>query len=77
MVEKYASSGQLLRRIKTTRVVTDAGRRIPANLTVTRAQPNSSTELDGSRIWRDVTYTDRDFTIEGLKETAVPRRSPN
>jgi hypothetical protein len=33
-VEKYASSGQLLRRIETTRVVADAGRHIPADLTV-------------------------------------------
>ncbi len=76
-VEKYASSGQLLRRIVTTRVVADAGHQIPANLTVGGARPNSSTLLDGSRIRHNVTYTDRDFTIEGLKEIATPRRSPD
>jgi hypothetical protein len=76
-VEKYANSGELLRRIDTTRVVTDAGHHIPADLTVGGARPNSSTLLDGSRIRHNVTYTDRDFTIEGLKEMATPRRSPN
>jgi hypothetical protein len=76
-VEKYASSGQLLRRIDTTRVVADAGHQIPANLAVGGARPDSSTLLDGSRIRHNVTYTDRDFTIEGLKEVAAPRRSPD
>ena len=74
-VEKYASSGQLLRRIATTRVVADAGHHIPADLTVGGARPDSSTLLDGSRIRHNVTYTDRDFTIDGLKEIATPRRS--
>jgi hypothetical protein len=74
-VEKYASSGQLLRRIDTTRVVADAGHQIPANLAVSGARPDSSTLLDGSRIRHNVTYTDRDFTIEGLKELAAPRGS--
>jgi len=76
-VEKYASSGGLLRRIDTTRVVADAGHQIPANLTVVGARPDSSTLLDGSRIWHNVTYTDHDFTIEGLKEIATPRKSPD
>ena len=76
-VEKYASSGQLLRRINTTRVVTDAGQPIPADLTVLGARPDSSTLLDGSRIRHNVTYTDRDFTIEGFKEIGPPRRSPD
>jgi len=76
-VEKYASSGQMLRRIDTTRVVADAGHQIPAHLAVSGARPDSSTLLDGSRIRHNVTYTDRDFTIEGLKEIAAPRRSPD
>ena len=75
-VEKCASSGQLLRRIDTTRVVADAGHDIPADLTVGGARPDSTTLLDGSRIRHNVTYTDRDFTIEGLKEIATPRTSP-
>jgi hypothetical protein len=76
-VEKYASSGQLLRRIDTTRVVADAGNYIPADLTVREARRDSSTLLDGSRIRHNVTYTDRDFTIEGLKEIATPRTAPD
>jgi hypothetical protein len=74
-VEKYASSGQLLRRIDTTRVVTDAGQQIPADLTVGGTRPDSSTLLDGSHIRHNVTYTDRDFTIEGFKKLAPPSMS--
>ena len=75
-VEKYDRSGKLLRRIDTTRVAEDAGHQIPSELTVGGPRPDSSTLLDGSRIRHDVTYTDRDFTIEGLKEIATPRKSP-
>ena len=71
-VEKYAGSGQLLRRIDTIEVTSDAGRQIPATLVVSGAREDSSTRLAGSRIRHDVTYTDRDFTIEGLKEIATP-----
>ena len=74
-VEKYSGSGQLVRRIDTTRVVADAGHHIPANLTVRGNRQGSSTEIDGSRIRHDVAYTDRDFTTEGLKEVATPRGS--
>jgi hypothetical protein len=76
-VEKYASSGQLLRRIDTTRVVADAGHKIPADLEVSGTRPGSLTLLDGSRIRHNVIFTDRDFAIEGLKEIATPRRSPD
>jgi hypothetical protein len=31
------------------------------------------TELDGSRIKHDVTYSDRDFTPAGMTELSVPR----
>jgi hypothetical protein len=74
-VEKYSASGQLLRRIDTTRVVADAGHHIPANLTVRGARQGSSTELDGSRIKHDVAFTDRDFTAEGIREVVTPRGS--
>jgi hypothetical protein len=74
-VEKYSGSGQLLRRIDTTRVVADAGHHIPANLSVNGARQGSSTELDGTRIKHDVAFTDRDFTTEGIKEVATPRGS--
>jgi hypothetical protein len=56
-------------------VVADAGHQIPADLKVSGARPGSSTLLDGSRIWHNMSYTDRDFTTEGLKEIATPRKS--
>src|SRR5688572_905742 len=76
-VEKYDTSGKLLRRIETRRVITDLGRHYPADLTVSQARPGSSTLLDGSRIRRKVIYTDRDFTTEGLKDLGSPRTPPN
>lgn len=72
-VEKYASSGQLARRIDTTRVVTNNGHAIPANMKVLDAQKNSTTDLDGSNIRRSVVYDDTAFTREGLRLTTPPR----
>jgi hypothetical protein len=70
-VEKYLPSGQLARRIETTRVVPQGSHgNLPANLTVQAARRNSLTELDGSRIRRDITFSDRDFTPEGLEDPA-------
>lgn len=74
-VEKYSSSGQLIRRIDTTRVVADAGHHIPANLTVRDARPGSSTDFDGSRIRHGMNFTDADFSVEGMKQVAVPKGS--
>ena len=72
-VEKYLPSGGLARRIETTRVATDdKGRFIPATLTVRGSRADSVTDLEGSRIKHDVTYSDREFTPEGLKEATAP-----
>jgi hypothetical protein len=72
-VEKYLSSGQMARRIDTTRVVTDdKGRSIPGDLTLRGLREDSLTDLDGSRIRHDVTYTDREFTPEGLTDPLAP-----
>ena len=68
-VEKYASAGGPTRRIDTTRVVSDdLNRPIPANLTIQNLQTGSTTELDGSKIKHAVTFTDREFTPEGLRD---------
>ncbi len=76
-VEKYLASGQLARRIDTTRVVTDdKGRSIPADLTVRGSRGDSVTDLDGSRIRHDVTYSDREFSPEGLTEFLTPPSAP-
>lgn len=72
-VEKYTASGELTRRIDFTKVTTDdINRRIPADLTVRGLRQDSVTEFDGSKIRHDVTYTDREFTPEGLKELKPP-----
>jgi len=76
-VEKYLPSGELARRIETTRVATDdKGRFIPASLTVRGSRGDSVTNLEGSRIKHDVTYADREFTPEGLKEALPPSSAP-
>lgn len=76
-VEKYLPSGGLARRIETTRVATDdKSRFIPANLTVRGSREDSVTELDGSRIKHDVTYADREFSPEGLKDASAPSSAP-
>src|SRR4029077_7101404 len=68
-VEKYLPSGALARRIETTRGAEDEkGPQLPATLTVRGSREDSVTILEGSRIKHDVTYADREFTPEGLKE---------
>src|SRR6516225_595 len=72
-VEKYMPGGRLVRRIDTTRVVADdKGRPIPGGLTVRGLRTDSYTDLDGSRIRHDVTYGDREFSPEGLREVSAP-----
>jgi hypothetical protein len=72
-IEKYLPSGELRVRIDTTRVSNDdKGRPIPANLRVEDPKKGSVTELDGSRIKHNVTFSDTDFTPEGLKQVSAP-----
>lgn len=73
-VEKYVSGGQPARRITTTRVVTDdMGRHIPANLTIQNLQTGATTELDGSKLKHGVSFTDQDFSAEGIQNVSAPR----
>jgi hypothetical protein len=66
-VEKYSASGELVRRIDTTRVARDERHNpIPANLVVHGPRKNSVTELDGARIDQDVKLTDADFAPAGV-----------
>lgn len=71
-VEKY-SGNSVSRRIDTTDVATVDGKHLPANLTVQRPGQGSTTEVDGSRIKRGVSYTDADFTAEGIKKLDAPK----
>ncbi|MDZ4403272.1 outer membrane lipoprotein-sorting protein [Prosthecobacter sp.] len=73
-IEKYNASGQLARRIDSGRIVTDdSGRHVPTGLTVSDPQKGSVTELDGSKLKHDVSYTDAEFTAEALKQVTTPR----
>jgi hypothetical protein len=68
-IEKYSSSGELVRRIDVTRVARDEkDNPIPGNLTVHGPRKNSVTELTGARIDQKVNYTDADFTPEGISK---------
>jgi hypothetical protein len=68
-IEKYSSSGELVRRIDITRVARDEKHNpIPASLTVHGPRKNSVTEFNGARIDQDVNLTDADFTPAGLSE---------
>ena len=72
-IEKYLPSGELRVRIDTSRVSNDdKGRPIPANLMVHNPKQGSVTELDGSRIKHNVTFSDSEFTPEGLKQVSTP-----
>jgi len=73
-VEKYFPSGRLARRIDTTRVATDdEGRPIPADLSVHATGDDSETDLNGSRIRHDITYSDSDFTVAAMKKLSPPQ----
>ena len=73
-IEKYLPSGAVARRIDTRDVAKDdTGRSVPANMTVSSPQSGSSTNLEGSKLRHDVTFTDRDFTPEGIKELVTPK----
>jgi len=72
-IEKYSPSGEVKVRIETSRVANDdKGRPIPANLIVQTPQKGSVTELDGSRIKHNVTFSDSEFTPDGLKQVSAP-----
>jgi len=72
-IEKYLPSGELERRIDTTRVAKDdTGRPVAASFSVRRPGQGSLTELEGSNSRHDITLTDADFTPEALRP-AAPR----
>ncbi|OYW31084.1 MAG: hypothetical protein B7Z47_02160 [Chthoniobacter sp. 12-60-6] len=77
-IEKYNSSGQLVRRIETTRIVTNDNKQaVPANLTVNGPAQGSVTELNGSSIKHGVSFSDSEFTPAGLMTVAPARSAAN
>ena len=73
-VEKYSASGKLVRRIETTRVVSnDKKQAVPANLTVSGAGQGSVTEVNGASVKHGVTFSDREFTPAGFMVVGAVR----
>jgi hypothetical protein len=69
-IEKYDSSGKVVRRINITRMLLDGGDSLPADLEVTGPR-GSVTHITGSSIKRGLNYTDAEFTPENLKQLNV------
>ena len=74
-IEKYDSSGKLVRRINITRVLLDGNDSLPADLKVYGPR-GTVTEITGSRIKRGLNYPDTEFTPDGLKQLNAPAGSP-
>jgi len=70
-IEKYDSSGKVIRRINTTRVLLEGGDSLPVDLKV-YGPGGSVTHITGSRLKRGVSYADTEFTPEGLKQLNAP-----
>jgi hypothetical protein len=66
-IDKYSSSGELIRRIEVTRIARDEKHNpIPASLTVHGPRKDSVTTFNGARIDQDVTLNDDDFKPAGV-----------
>ena len=70
-IEKYDSSGKVVRRINITRMLLDGGDSLPADLEVTGPR-GSVTHITGSSIKRGPSYGDAEFTPDGLKTLGAP-----
>ncbi len=66
-IDKFSSSGDLIRSIEVTRIARDEKHNpIPASLTVHGPRKNSVTTFNGARIDQDVTLNDDDFKPAGV-----------
>jgi len=70
-IEKYDSSGKVVRRINITRMLLDGGDSLPADLEVTGPR-GSVTHITGSSIKRGQNFPETEFTADGLKELKAP-----
>lgn len=73
-IEKYDSSGKVVRRINITRVLLQGGDSLPVDLKI-YGPAGSVTQITGSRLNRGVNYADAEFTPEGLKQLTAPPAS--
>jgi len=69
-IEKYDSSGKVVRRINITRMLLDGGDSLPADLEV--SAHGSVTHITGSSIKRGQNFPESEFTAEGLKALKAP-----
>jgi hypothetical protein len=70
-IEKYDSSGKVVRRINITRMLLNGGDSLPADLEVTGPR-GSITHITGSGIKRGLNYPQTEFTPDGLKQLNAP-----
>jgi len=70
-IEKYDSSGKVVRRINITRMLLNGGDSLPADLEVTGPR-GSVTHITGSGIKRGLNYPETEFSPEGLKQLNAP-----
>lgn len=73
-IEKYSSSGTVIRRIEAVAVnKDDKNRNIPSSMTVQDLQKGTTTSIEGSKLKHGVNFDGKDFTTEGLKNLEAPR----
>jgi outer membrane lipoprotein-sorting protein len=70
-IEKYDSSGKVVRRINITRMLLDGGDSLPADLEVSGPH-GSVTHITGSSIKRGQNFPETEFTADGLKQLKAP-----
>ncbi|HEX4630799.1 MAG TPA: outer membrane lipoprotein-sorting protein [Chthoniobacterales bacterium] len=70
-IEKYDSSGKVVRRINITRMLLDGGDSLPADLEVS-GPSGSVTRITGSSIKRGQNFPETEFTADGLKALKTP-----
>ena len=75
-IEKYDSSGKVVRRFNVTRVLLEGSDSLPADLRVEGSR-GAPTVITGAGIKRNVTFNDAEFTPEGLKQVSAPPNSPS
>jgi hypothetical protein len=70
-IEKYDSSGKVIRRINITRMLLNGGDSLPADLEISGSR-GAGTHITGSGMKRGVNYAESEFTPDGLKQLTTP-----
>src|SRR3954469_12719416 len=70
-IEKYDSSGKVIRRINITRMLLNGGDSLPADLEIAGPR-GATTHITGSGLKRGIRYGEAEFTPDGLKQLNAP-----